>query len=41
MGFRRADRWPFQRYSGTINCDDLLQRGLKVSILIDLLAWIG
>ena len=26
------------RYSGTIKCDDLPQRGLKVSILIDLLA---
>jgi hypothetical protein len=29
------------RYSGTIKCDDLPQLGLKVSILIDLLAWIG
>jgi hypothetical protein len=27
--------------SGAIKCDDLPQLGLKVSILIDLLAWIG
>ena len=39
-GFRRPTAGR-SRYSGTIICDDLPHLGLKVSILIDLLAQVG